>query len=88
MIPLQVTWGVSWQHTIMRDTDWNNRPITLGRSVGGVLACQNPWDGLVRGDVTPWPPPELVQKLYQNRQTRAFRDEELSTVTSAHGYLL
>lgn len=70
----------------MSGTDWLNRPIKLARSAGGVYAFENPWDGVIRGDVTPWPPPELVQKLYRSRQQRAYRDEDLATATATHGY--
>lgn len=70
----------------MQDFDWLDRPIELARSIGGVRALRNPWDGVVRGDVTPWPPPELVQKLYQSRQTRAYRDDDLALATAALGY--
>ncbi len=70
----------------MQTTDWLNRPIELAQSAGGVYAFRSPWDGVVRGDVAPWPPPELVQKLYQSRQTRAYREEALAAVTAAHGY--
>jgi hypothetical protein len=70
----------------MGHTDWLNRPIELARSAGGVYAFRSPWDGLVKGDVAPWPPPELVQKLYQSRQSRAYRDADLATATAAHGF--
>ena len=70
----------------MKDIDWLDRPIELATSVGGVRASFSPWEGVVRGDVAPWPPPELVQKAYQSRQVRAFRDEELTRATSALGY--
>jgi hypothetical protein len=70
----------------VKDTDWLNQPIELAVSVGGVNATCSPWDGVVRGGVLPWPPPELVQKAYQSRQARAFRDEELARATSTFGY--
>jgi len=70
----------------MHDTDWKGRTIEMARSVGGVFACGSPWDGVVHGDVAPWPPPELVQKLYQSRQSRAYRDAEFVAATRLHGY--
>lgn len=70
----------------MHDTDWRGRPLEMAQSVGGVRAFKHPWDGVVRGNVTPWPPPELTQKLYQSRQARAYRDDELTTATAALGY--
>lgn len=70
----------------MSDTDWLHRPIDIATSSGGVRALRNPWDGLIRGDVAPWPPPELFQKLYQSRQSRAFHGADLETITAANGF--
>lgn len=66
--------------------DWLGRPVKAARSVGGVLAFRSAWDGVMRGDVTPWPPPELVQKIYQSRQARAYRGAELAMVTAEHDF--
>jgi hypothetical protein len=54
--------------------------------MGGVRAVVDPWDGLVRTGVVPWPPAELIQKLYQSRQVRAFRDADLAGAKSKHGF--
>lgn len=51
--------------------DWWNE-IELVESSGGVRAAVNPWDGVVHGGVDPWPPPELVQKLYKSNHAAAF----------------
>src|SRR5438876_11492245 len=67
-------------------SDWRGREIEIATSVGGVRAVVDPWDGLVRTGVAPWPPPELVQKLYQSRQSRAFRGVALERATSRHGF--
>lgn len=67
-------------------TDWSDRPINLASSARGVYAFPNPWDGLLRGEVAPWPPPELVQKVYQSSHQSAYRGADFSVVTSAHGY--
>src|SRR5947209_3699424 len=48
--------------------DWLGAEMEVAVSGGGVLAAVDPWRNVVRGDVTPWPPPELLQKLYQSRQ--------------------
>ena len=34
----------------------------------------------------PWPPPELIQKIYQSRQVRAFTDDHLTAATSGTGF--
>ena len=56
----------------MKRIHWLGHEVELAESDGGVLAFRDPWEGLVRGGVQPWPPPELLQKLYQSRQIRAF----------------
>jgi hypothetical protein len=66
--------------------DWNGRPIPVVRTRGGVVATVNPFDNVVHGSVTPWPPPELVQKLYASRQSRAFEPQALSEITRELGY--
>ena len=66
--------------------DWSGREIEIGTSAGGVKAVVDPWDNFVRTGISPWPPPELIQKLYQSRQARAFVDIEHSTITSRLGF--
>ena len=70
----------------MSDTDWLGRPVDLVRSAGGVYAFRDPWRGVVRGGVAPWPPPELVQKLYKSRHAAAYRGEALKGAAAAHGF--
>jgi hypothetical protein len=66
--------------------DWCGKEIELVESRGGVLAFVNPWDGVVHGRVDPWPPPELVQKLYQSNHAGAFDDAANISATSFLGY--
>jgi len=66
--------------------NWSGRRIEVATSKGGVRAVVDPWDGLVRTGVVPWPPAELIQKLYQSRQVRAFREADLADATSKHGF--
>lgn len=54
--------------------DWRGRSIAVAVSSGGVLAVVDPWDNFVATGVRPWPPPELIQKIYKSRQGRAFSD--------------
>jgi hypothetical protein len=67
-------------------TDWRGRQIRVARSSGGVTAVANPWDNLIATGIRPWPPPEIIQKIYQSRQVRAFRDVEQSTATEELGF--
>lgn len=66
--------------------DWNGRPLELAESTGGVLAFTNPLAGLLRGGVWPWPPSEVIQKLYRSRQERAFLGENLEAVRRGLGF--
>ena len=67
-------------------TDWRDKPVSLAESNGGVLAFTDPLAGLVRGNVIPWPPPEITQKLYKSRQQRAFSGADQKAVIRALGY--
>jgi hypothetical protein len=65
---------------------WNGRDsIRVAQSRGGVFAVISPWDNLVRTGITPWPPPEILQKLYESRHGTAFdlhpTDQETSSWT-------
>ena len=66
--------------------DWRGRQIEIARSAGGVVAAADPWDNLVRTGVQPWPAAELIQKIYQSRQVRAFVDLEHSAATARLGF--
>jgi hypothetical protein len=61
--------------------DWNGREIIGARSTGRVLVVADPMDNLISTGVSPWPPPEIVQKLYCSRQERAFDPDDLATIT-------
>lgn len=65
--------------------DWNGRAIPAARSKGGVKAVAHPFDNLIRTGIAAWPPPEIVQKLYKSRQSRAFEGKDLEIATSGMG---
>jgi hypothetical protein len=66
--------------------DWNGREIAVVRSKGGVVAVCDFSDNLIRCEGLPWPPPPVVQKLYESRQSRAFAGDELAAVTRRLGF--
>jgi len=66
--------------------NWNQAEIECAHSKGGVLGTAHPFDNLIRTGCSPWPPPEIVQKLYQSRQIRAFEGEEERTCRSGVGF--
>ena len=66
--------------------DWNDRSIEIVRSKGGVIAVCDFADNLIRGEGIPWPPPPVVQKLYESRQSRAFISDELAAATRRLGF--
>lgn len=66
--------------------DWNGREILCAKSRGGVTVTAHPYDNLIRTDFVPWPPPEIVQKLYKSQQISAFSGEEKKICTSGLGF--
>jgi len=66
--------------------DWNGKEIACARSRGGVLVVTHPFYNLVSTGCSPRPTPEIVQKLYQSRQVRAFAGDQLAACTSGIGY--
>ena len=66
--------------------NWLGKNVGISQSKGGVYALQNPYDNFVRGDVNPWPPSEIVQKLYKSTHQNAFLNEELETLISTLSY--
>jgi hypothetical protein len=69
-----------------RIQDWRGRTIEVATSAGGVRAVVDPWDNVIRTGVQPWPPPELIQKLYQSRQARAYSRGEYELATASLGF--
>ena len=68
--------------------DWNGREIELAESRGCVRAVAHPYRNLMRlgPQSGQWPPPEIVQKLYQSRQQMAFDEPDLTHVKGDKGY--
>jgi len=50
-----------------RMKDWNNNEIEIAHSKGGVIVTAHPYYNLIRTGCVPWPPSEIVQKLYLGR---------------------
>src|SRR5687768_10138847 len=50
--------------------------IAVAESKSGVLIAVNPYDNLVTTNVTPWPAPEVLQKLYANGRFRGKTPED------------
>jgi hypothetical protein len=69
-----------------RITNWRDEPIEVAQSGGGVRAVVNPWDNVISTGIRPWPTPELIQKVYQSRQVRAFSGTEEQLATAALGF--
>ena len=66
--------------------NWNQVEIACAHSKGGVIVTAHPYDNLIQSGCTIWPPPEIVQKLYQSRQIRAFFGEDEKICTSGLGF--
>ena len=65
---------------------WSGREVRVANSQRGVSAFCNVWDNFLRTGLINWPPPELVQKLYESRHTHAFAGEEQAAVVQSLGY--
>lgn len=66
--------------------DWNQTDIMCAYSKGGIPVTAHPFDNLIRTGCSPWPPPEIVQKLYQSGHVRAFAGEDERTCKSGIGF--
>jgi hypothetical protein len=59
--------------------------IEVATSFGGVKATVNPYDNLLRAS-SPWPPPEVAQKLCASNRAPAYRGTDRDAVESVLGY--
>jgi len=66
--------------------NWNQQEVEILTSKGGVIALANPYENLVTTGIVPWPPSEVVQKLYQSYQARAFVEDQKEILTKFNGY--
>jgi hypothetical protein len=66
--------------------NWHDESMEVARSGGGVLAAVDPWHNVIRTGVRPWPAPELIQKIYQSRQVRAFSGDEHRSAIATLGF--
>lgn len=66
--------------------NWNQQEVEILKSKGGVIALANPFDNLVSTGVEPWPPAEVVQKLYKSHQVRAFSEDQKAKLQKYNGY--
>jgi len=66
--------------------DWNGKEIESAKSKGGVIVVSHPLDGLIYTGCSPWPTPEIVQKLYKSNQLRSFSEDQHAICTSGIKY--
>lgn len=66
--------------------DWNNRPVEMIRSKGGVFAFPDFSDNLIKIDQGCWPPPEILQKLCKSEKLWAYPDEDQGVLIEKLGY--
>ena len=74
------------ESSMARIKDCHGNSIEVARSKGGVLAVADPWNNVIRTGVRPWPPPELIQKVYESSQVRAYSGSELALATAKLGF--
>ena len=66
--------------------NWNGKEIASAQSKGGVKVVAHPFDNLISTGCDPWPPAEIIQKLYKSNHQGHFPDEEQKICTSGLGY--
>jgi hypothetical protein len=69
-----------------RMPDWRGGEVDVAVSARGVRALVSPWHNVVRTGISPWPPPELLQKLYHSRRVRAFVGADNDVATCVLGF--
>ena len=62
--------------------DWNGREIEVAESAGGVELVADFDDNLIRDESRPWPPPPIVQKLYESRHGGRLPEQVQQVVSS------
>jgi hypothetical protein len=62
------------------------RSVPIAQSASGVSVVTHPDDNLVRGTVSPWPPPELLQKFCASLKFRGATPEDDSAARSGLGF--
>lgn len=70
----------------MNINDWNGNDMLVAKSKGGVIVTAHPFSNLIKTGCEPWPPSEIVQKLYESRHIQAFSAEERDICISGLGY--
>lgn len=67
-------------------SNWEQKQIEVGKSNGGVLALADFSDNLLHKNISPWPHPAIIQKLYKSNQSSAFTGINNQIVTKQLGY--
>jgi len=66
--------------------DWNGKEVPFALSNGGVKLLSHPYDNLIKNGCSPWPSPEILQKLYHSRHVAKFNQSEKIICNSGIGY--
>jgi len=66
--------------------NWNGDDVEIAESRGRVRALINPFENMIGTKITPWPPVEIVQKIYQSGHLRDFNEEEQKRLCETLGY--
>jgi len=66
--------------------NWKGELIEVEKSKGGTLVVINPFHNLIKTEISPWPPPEILQKLYKSRHIGAFKEPTKEEVKRVLGF--
>jgi hypothetical protein len=72
--------------SVVQIDNWNAQKIPAVRTNAGVWAFPDFSDGVIKLRGIPWPPTEVVQKLYRSDRVAYFRAEDQAILTDARGY--
>lgn len=67
-------------------SNWNGKEIPYAISNGGIKVLSHPYDNLILSGCSLWPPPEIIQKLYQSRHVSKFNESESNICKSGIGF--
>jgi hypothetical protein len=63
--------------------DCRDREVEAAQSANRVIALANVCENLIRPPNVPWPPPDLIQKIYESRHAGASGCERTIPETTA-----
>jgi len=61
--------------------DWNSKEISIFRSKRNVIATLSPFDNVIKINADIFPTPEIIQKMYKSRHSKAFAINDINQIS-------